>query len=180
MTAISKNFYIDATDIAVLASLQGDAKMPQAAIARRVGLSVAAVNERIRKLEARGVIRRYAALLDEAAVGLGITAFVEVSIERPRHERAFVALMERLDEVMECHYVTGEFSCLLKVRVADRQALRTLLLDRINAHEGVRQTRTLMVLETAKETPAMPLGSAGSDGASGKNGAAARQRRKRG
>lgn len=152
-----KRFSLDRLDYSVLAVLQRDAKTSQAEIGRKVGLSVAAVNERVRKLEARGVIRRYAALLDEVAVGLGITAFVEVSIELPRHERTFVELMQSLDEVMECHYVTGEFSCILKVRVADRQALRTLLLDRINSHEGVRQTRTLMVLETAKETPAVPL-----------------------
>ncbi len=131
--------------------------MPQAEIARRVGLSLAAVNERIKKLERQGVIRRYAALLDEAKVGLGITAFVEVSVEAPRYERKFVELARRLDEVMECHYVTGEFSCLLKVRVPDRSALRNLLLDRINGLEGVRQTRTLIVLETAKETPKVAL-----------------------
>jgi Lrp/AsnC family leucine-responsive transcriptional regulator len=148
---------MDATDVKMLELLQHDAALPQAEIARRVGLSAATVNERIKKLERLGVIRRYAAILDDTKVGLGITAFVEVFMEHPRHERSFVDLMGKLPEVMECHYVTGEYSCLLKVRVADRQALRTLVLDRINALSGVRQTRTLIVLETAKETPAMAL-----------------------
>jgi len=148
---------LDARDFQVLDLLQADAKLPQAEIARRVGLSLAAVNERIKKLERQGFVRRYVALLDDQKVGLDVTAFVEVFLEHPRHERSFVELMRDLDEVMECHYVTGEFSCLLKVRVPDRHALRILVLDRINALRGVRQTRTLIVLETAKETPAVQL-----------------------
>ena len=148
---------LDARDYQVLGLLQADAKLPQAEIAGRIGLSLAAVNERIKKLERQGFVRRYVALLDDQKVGLDVTAFVEVFLEHPRHERAFVELMQNLDEVMECHYVTGEFSCLLKVRVPDRQALRKLVLDRINGLRGVRQTRTLIVLETAKETPAVQL-----------------------
>jgi Lrp/AsnC family leucine-responsive transcriptional regulator len=150
---------LDGTDRQVLALLQESAKLPQAEIARRVGLSTAAVNERIHKLEAQGVIRRWVALLDDRQVGNDITAFIEVFIEHPRREREFVELMQQLDEVQECHYVTGEFSCLVKVKVADRQALRGLVLDRLNALEGVRQTRTLIVLETTKETTrqALPL-----------------------
>ena len=69
-----------------------------------------------------------------------------------------VELMRSLDEVQECHYVAGEFSCLVKVKVPDRQALRELVLDRLNSLDGVRQTRTLIVLETAKETTRMALG----------------------
>ncbi len=148
---------LDAVDLRVLDLLQDDARLPQAQIARRVGMSVAAVNERIKKLERQGVIEGYAAHLDEAKVGLDVTAFIEVFIEHPRHERAFTALMERLSEVMECHYVTGDCSCLLKVRVPDRTALRELVLDRINALRGVRQTRTVIVLHTAKETSRVAL-----------------------
>lgn len=148
---------MDDKDRRMLEILQEDARTPQAEIARRVGLSAASVNERIRKLEREGVIRAWVTLLDDQKVGNDITAFVEVFVEHPRHEREFVTLMRELDEVQECHYVAGEFSCLLKVKVPDRTSLRALVLDRLNALEGVRQTRTLIVLETAKETTRMPL-----------------------
>jgi len=142
---------LDAKDRKILGLVQRDAKLPQSEIARRVGLSTAAVNERLRKLEHAGVIRRYAAQLDPAAVGATITAFIEVFIEHPRYEADFIDKLLRLDEVLECHHVTGEFSLLLKVRVRDMGGLQQLLLRELNAQEGVRQTRTAMVLSTIKE-----------------------------
>ncbi|MBI5710382.1 MAG: Lrp/AsnC family transcriptional regulator [Candidatus Eisenbacteria bacterium] len=142
---------LDPKDQAILDLVQRDGKMSQAEIARRVGLSTAAVNERLKKLEQAGVIRRYAALLDPRALGVQVTAFVEVFIEHPRHEAAFLEKLRTLDEVQECHHVTGEFSVFLKVRVRDMDALQDLLLNQLNGMEGVRQTRTAMVLSTVKE-----------------------------
>jgi Lrp/AsnC family leucine-responsive transcriptional regulator len=147
----------DPKDLRILSLVQRDGKLAQAEIARRVGLSTAAVNERLKKLEQAGVIRRYAALLDPGAVGALLTAFVEVFIEHPRHEPAFIERMLKLDEVQECHYVTGEFSLLLKIKVRDMPALQELLLQRLNGLEGVRQTRTVMVLSTLKEECYVPL-----------------------
>jgi Lrp/AsnC family leucine-responsive transcriptional regulator len=149
---------IDAKDRAILSLVQRDAKLQQAEIARRVGLSAAAVNERLKKLDASGVIRHYAAVVDPHALGSGITAFVEVFIEQPRFERDFIERVRALEEVQECHYITGEFSLLLKVRVRDMAELRDLLLHQFNAMEGVRQTRTIMVLSTAKEEGYVPTG----------------------
>jgi Lrp/AsnC family leucine-responsive transcriptional regulator len=147
---------IDAKDRKILALVQKDAKMPQSEIARQVGLSTASVNERIRKLENSGVIRRYVAQVDPHAVGASVTVFVEVSIEHPRFEPAFIERVMRLDEVLECHHITGEFSLLLKVRVQDIGSLQQLLLQQLNGHEGVRQTRTVMVLSTIKEHTFIP------------------------
>ena len=149
---------LDQKDRLILAEVQRDAKLPQAEIARRVGLSTAAVNERLRKLENAGVIRRYAASLDPRAVGVTLAAFVEVFIEHPRFEAAFIEKMLKLDEVQECHHITGEFSLLLKVRVRDIESLQHLLLRQLNALEGVRQTRTVMVLSTLKEESFVPTG----------------------
>ena len=142
---------LDPKDQAILDLVQRDGKMSQAEIARRVGLSTAAVNERLKKLEQAGVIRRYAALLDPRSLGVQVTAFVEVFIEHPRFEAAFLEKLLTLDEVQECHHVTGEFSVFLKVRVRDMDALQDLLLNQLNGMEGVRQTRTAMVLSTVKE-----------------------------
>ncbi len=142
---------IDAKDRRILNLVQRDATLSQAEIAKRVGLSTAAVNERLKKLKQNGVIRRFTALVDSRAVGATITAFVEVFLEHPRFEPAFLARVLELDEVLECHHVTGEFSLLLKVRVRDMAALQHLLLSSLSARKGVRQTRTVMVLSTAKE-----------------------------
>ncbi len=142
---------LDAKDRRILHLVQRDGSLAQSEIARKVGLSTAAVNERLRKLEAAGAIRRWAAIVDPVAVGAGITAFVEVFLEHPRFEPAFLRRVLGLDEVLECHHVTGEFSLLLKVRVADMESLQTLLLEQLGAHEGVRQTRTVVALSTVKE-----------------------------
>jgi Lrp/AsnC family leucine-responsive transcriptional regulator len=142
---------LDARDRKILAILQRDARPSQAEIGRRLGMSAAAVNERLKKLENAGVIRRYVAVVDPRAVGASVTAFVEVFIEHPRFEAGFIAALRKRDEVQEVHHITGEFSLLLKVRVADMESLQQLLIQHINALEGVRQTRTVIALSTSKE-----------------------------
>ncbi len=142
---------LDAIDKQILNLLQENAKMPQAAVAKRVGLTAPSVNERIRKLERAGYIRAYVAVLDARKLGHDITAFVEIFVEHPKFEESFIEAVSEFDEVLECHHITGEFSLLLKVRVPDMTAFRRLLIEKINTLRGVRQTRTVMVLATAKE-----------------------------
>ena len=152
---------LDDRDRQLLALVQRDAKQSQAELAKRVGLSAAAVNERLKKLEHSGAIRHYAARVDPVLVGAPLAAFVEVFIEHPRREPAFIERVLALDEVQECHHITGEFSLLLKVRVRDIASLQDLLLNQLNAFEGVRQTRTVMVLSTLKEECYVPTGAQG-------------------
>jgi len=142
---------LDVIDRKILALIQDNAKLSQAELAKAVGLTAPSVNERIRKLERGGVIRGYVALLDERKLGHDITAFVEIFIEHPKFESGFIEAVGGLDEVLECHHITGEFSLLLKVRVRDMAAFRKLLIEKLNTVRGVRQTRTLIVLATAKE-----------------------------
>jgi len=147
--AISRQ--LDRTDRRILALVQKDASLAQSEIAKRVGLSTAAVHERVKKLEAAGVIKRWTAVVDPTAVGAEVCAFVEVFFEHPRFEKGFLERVKKVDAVLECHHITGEFSLLLKVRVGDMPALQELLLEQLSSHEGVRQTRTVMVLSTVKE-----------------------------
>lgn len=148
---------LDDVDRRILGALQEDARRSRDSIGRAVGLSAAAVHERIRKLERSGTIRGYAALLDAERVGCDLMAFVRVFIDHPRFEGAFVDAVIAMPEIQECHWVTGSASCLLKARTRDRQELQKLILDRINALEGVRQTETIVVLSTSKETPRVHL-----------------------
>jgi Lrp/AsnC family leucine-responsive transcriptional regulator len=142
---------LDVKDRRILALVQRDGKMSQSLIAKHVGLSTAAVNERLKKLEQSGAIRRFTALVDPKAVGMQVTAFIDVFIEHPRFEEPLLKRLLELDEVQECHYITGEFSLLLKVRVRDMESLQKLVISQLNGTEGVRQTRTVMVLSTIKE-----------------------------
>ncbi len=152
---------LDARDRRILALIQRDGKMSQSLIAKHVGLSTAAVNERLKKLEQAGVIRRFAAQVDARAVGMQVTAFIEVFIEHPRYEEAFLKRVLETDEVQECHHITGEFSLLLKVRVRDMEGLQRLVLKDMASMEGVRQTRTVMVLSTVKEESFVVTGARG-------------------
>ena len=142
---------LDGIDRKLLSLLQDNAKLSQAELAKAVGLTAPSVNERIRKLERGGIIRGYVALLDERKLGHDITAFVEIFIEHPKFESGFIEAAGDMDEVLECHHITGEFSLLLKVKVTDMAAFRRLLIEKLNAIRGVRQTRTVMVLSTSKE-----------------------------
>ena len=172
---------LDIIDFKILEHLQTDAKTPQAAIAERVGLSTPAVNERIRKLEIAGVIQSYVARLNPTTVGLGVSAFVEVYVEKASYEAAFIDRMQGVREIQEIHHVTGESSLILKVRTQSIESLRALLIDVINASEGVRQTRTAIVLDTPKEETRIALGAASSPHATGgMNGRGARRRLRNG
>lgn len=150
-TALENGHGLDPIDRRILALLQDNAKRSQAEVAKAVGLTAPSVNERIRKLERAGYIRGYVALLDDRKLGHDITAFVEVFVEHPKYESAFIQVVSELDEVLECHHITGEFSLLLKVKVTDMAAFRRLLIESLNTIRGVRQTRTVMVLATSKE-----------------------------
>jgi Lrp/AsnC family leucine-responsive transcriptional regulator len=150
-TALENGRGLDPIDRRILALLQDNAKRSQAEVAKAVGLTAPSVNERIRKLERAGYIRGYVALLDDRKLGHDITAFVEVFVEHPKYESAFIAAVSELDEVLECHHITGEFSLLLKVKVTDMAAFRRLLIESLNTIRGVRQTRTVIVLSTSKE-----------------------------
>lgn len=152
-----ENVRLDDTDRRILDVLQDDARLSRAEIGQVVGLSAAAVHERIKKLERLGVIKRYTALLDPERANCDLLVFVQVFIEHPRHEERFLTEVAAMSEVQECHRVTGAATCFLKVRVPDRLSLQRLILDRINALPGVRGTETVVVLSTTKETPHIHL-----------------------
>lgn len=148
---------LDEVDRLILDILQRNARTSRAEIGREVGLSGAAVHERIKKLERSGVIRRYAALLDARRSGCDLLAYVQVFIDHPRNEAVFLEEVGRMPEVQECHRVTGSATCLLKVRVGDRLGLQRLILDRVNAISGVQRTETVVVLSSTKESPRLHL-----------------------
>ena len=148
---------IDGTDASILEMLQANARVSQADIARAVGLAPSAVLERIRKLEGRGIVRGYTALVSPDAVDRRLLAFVSVrTTDRPGEARVGQALAD-LPEVLEVHHVAGDDCLLLKIRVRDAGHLSQILRERLGPIEGISSTRTTIVLETVKETPRIPL-----------------------
>ena len=148
---------LDDTDLQIIDLLQANARETQVEISRAVGLAPSAVLERIRKLEARGVLRGYAAQIDPKAIGLGLLAFVAVRSEESSSENRIAQALAELPEVLEAHHVAGDDCYLIKVRAHDAEHLGHLLRTRISRVPGVRSTRTTIVLETVKETPRLPV-----------------------
>ncbi len=161
---------MDHIDLKLLGHLQRNAKLSYAELGRRVGLVVSTVNERLKKLQARGIIRAYVAVVNPKALGLDICAFVQVLMAEPDLESAFVEQMHELPEVQECHCITGEFSYLLKVRVRDTAHLEAFLREKIKSLAGVARTQTMIALSTSKET--LALGVSVDSAANEKNGSA--------
>jgi Lrp/AsnC family leucine-responsive transcriptional regulator len=148
---------VDDIDRKIIAILQQDATTPQASIARSVELAASSVNERIRKLKADGVIKRFGVELDADKFGFPILAFIGVAIADGADSAAFVELATAQPEIQELHHVTGEWNFLLKVRVRSTGNLEDLLTRRLKGRKlGVQKTQTLVVLYPHKETSDLP------------------------
>jgi Lrp/AsnC family leucine-responsive transcriptional regulator len=147
---------MDGIDVRLVSLLQTSGRISQNELAHAVGLSAPAVAERVRKLEDRGVIRQYTALVDPQTIGLGVTAFITVVINGSKYYPTFAQRVTERPEILECHSVTGQGSHLLKVRTDSTTSLERLLAE-IQAWPGVQGTTTSVVLSTAKEVPGPTL-----------------------
>ena len=148
---------IDDIDAQILRILQENARTTQAEIAKTVGLAPSAVLERVRKLEAKGVIREYAASIDPQVADRALLAFVSVRTNEYGPDQPSAQALAQLPDVLEIHHVAGEDCYLLKVRARDAEHLGQMLRCEIQAVSGVTSTRTTIVLETVKETSRIPI-----------------------
>lgn len=148
---------MDATDLHILRALQANARTSNADLARELDMAASAVLERVRKLEARGLLVGYEARVAPPAVGLGLTAFIFVrAAEHPFTGKTGRALAA-IPEVQEVHNVAGEDCYLVKLRARDTDHLTRILRDHISLIRGIGGTRTTIVLETVKETGTLCL-----------------------
>jgi Lrp/AsnC family leucine-responsive transcriptional regulator len=148
---------MDSTDIKAVGRLQLAGRESWATLGLALGMTGPAAAERVRRLEADGVIRGYAALIDPVAVGASLTAFVAVTLERPGNRTAFLRRVARLAEVQECHHIAGDYDYLLKVRCTGTTDLDRVLTNELKSVQGVVSTRTTVVLRTLKESVVVPL-----------------------
>ena len=153
----------DALDRAILRRLQADGRETYEVIGSKVGLSASAVLRRVKRLEEAGVIDRYVALVRPETVGLGLTAYLNVRLEKltERHKRnpmdQFRASVQTWPEVVECAALTGEMDYLLRVVVQDMAHYSRFIMDTLLKHPSVEDCKTSFVLDRVKGTTALPV-----------------------
>ncbi len=151
--------HLDAIDRRILRLLQQNARLSNAELAQKVGLSVSPVWRRVRAMEESGVISGYQALVDPAAVGLAVTVFIHVSLEKqvePALE-AFEAAVRRRPEVMECYLMTGDADYLLRIVVRDLVEYERFLMDHLTRIRGIASIKSSFALRPVKHGTELPL-----------------------
>ncbi len=150
---------LDEIDRRILRTLQAEARTPNVDLARQVGLSPSPCLRRVRELEESGVIRRHVTLVDPSAVGLGVSVFVSVRLERQVENalERFEQAMQDRPEVMECYLMTGDADYLLRVVVRDVPAYERFLVDHLTRIAGIASIRSSFALKQVKYTTALPI-----------------------
>jgi|TARA_B100002003_G_C13962877_1_gene466296 DNA-binding Lrp family transcriptional regulator len=150
---------LDAIDRKILTALQERARMPNVELARAVGLSPSPCLRRVRALEDGGVIRRYATLVDQSAVGLPVSVFVSVSLERQIESvlEEFEATVKARPEVMECYLMTGTADYLLRIVVSNLEAYERFLKEHLTRISGVNSIQSSFALKQIAYHTALPL-----------------------
>jgi Lrp/AsnC family transcriptional regulator, leucine-responsive regulatory protein len=157
----NRNFpALDAIDRRLLDRLQGEARITNVALAESAHLSPAPCLRRVRDLEAAGVIRGYVTLLDPEAVGLDVSVFIQVSLEKQvgKALRTFEEIIDGYPEVMECYLMTGDSDYLLRVVAPDLKALQGFIVERLACIPNVASIRSSITLKQVKYKTALPIG----------------------
>ena len=150
---------IDAIDRKILEILQTNSNITNAQLAQEVGLSPAPTLERVKKLEQAGVIRSYYAVIDAVSVGMGVSTFVMVSLKGHNKENIdkFMNAIRVIDEIVECHHLTGQSDFILKIVAPDIPAYQKLMLEKVSNIEVVDSLQSMVILSTFKDSKVVPV-----------------------
>jgi len=150
---------LDRIDKKILEILQVDGRITNFDLAHKVGLTPAPTLARVNKLEQQGYIKRYVALVDQIRLGLPVIAFVSVILESHKRKTSadFVAAVQKLPEVLECHHIAGDEDFLLKVVAASPGDYETFVLDKLTKIGGIEKVKTTFVLSSAKVETSIPI-----------------------
>jgi Lrp/AsnC family transcriptional regulator, leucine-responsive regulatory protein len=150
---------LDTTDLRILRELQADGSLSNVELARRVNLSPSPCLARVKALQADGVIQRYVALVDPAALGLSLNVFINISLKE--QSKSALAEFERRiaehEEVMECYLMTGESDYLIRVQVPDIAALERFILEQLSPIKGIEKIRSSFALKQVRYKTGLPL-----------------------
>jgi len=156
---MTKRIKLDKKDRQILEILQTNGRITNAQLALDVGLSPAPTLERVKKLEKTGIIESYHAQLNHAAIGLGVSTFVKVTLKGHNKEtiNRFADEIQKVDEVVECHHTTGSADFMLKVVAKDIPAYQELMLENITEIMEINEIESMVILSTLKDTKAVPI-----------------------
>lgn len=140
---------MDKIDLEILACLKENARMKASDISKKINLSVSAVIERIKKLEANGTIEKYTITLNQKQLGNDLIALMEVSLEHPKYYDVFAEMVRDTESIQSCYYLTGEYDFMLKIFTDSSDSLEKLH-RKIKSVSGVQSTRTHFVLKSVK------------------------------
>ncbi len=152
-------YKLDAIDRKILELLQTNSNITNAQLAQEIGLSPAPTLERVKKLENGGVIKSYHGVVDLASVGLGVSTFVMVSLKGHNKDNIekFMKAIRSIDEVVECHHVTGQADFILKIVATDIPAYQNLMLEKVSNIEVVDSMQSMVILSTFKDSKVVPI-----------------------
>jgi len=150
---------LDEIDRKIIEILQGNGRITNSQLATEVGLSPAPTLERVKKLETTGIIKSYHAEIDTDKIGLGVQTFVMVSLKG--HNKAiidnFMQYINAIDQVIECHHLTGSSDFILKIVAKDIPSYQTLMLEKISNIDVVDNMHSMVILSTMKDSKVKPV-----------------------
>ena len=150
---------LDKIDRKILDILQSNAKITNAQLSKEIGLSPAPTLERVKKLENSGIIKSYHAKLDTDKIGMGVSTFVYATLKgHNKHNiEIFLDAINKIDEIIECHHVTGSGDFVLKVIAADIASYQKLMLEKVSDISVVDNLQSMVILSTFKDSKVMPI-----------------------
>lgn len=150
---------IDKIDLNILKILQENGRITNLQLSTEIGLSPAPTLERVKKLEQGGYIKSFHAFVDERKLNLGIKAFTLIRLSHHKSSviTDFIKKTNEINEIIECHHVTGGFDFILKIMVKDISAYQNFVLDKLSKVEEINQMQTLIILDTDKQSKSIPI-----------------------
>ena len=150
---------LDPIDRKILELLQTNSNITNAQLASEIGLSPAPTLERVKKLENSGVIKSYHAVVDQSSIGLGVCTFVTVSLKGHNKDNIdkFIKAISKIEDVIECHHVTGQADFILKIVASDIPAYQSLMLEKVSNIEVVDNMQSTVILSTFKDSRVIPI-----------------------
>ncbi|WP_395015148.1 Lrp/AsnC family transcriptional regulator [Dongia sp.] len=143
---------LDDIDRVLLQILQRDGQVSYAELGSNVGLSASAVNDRLKRLKAKGILLRITAEVSPAMLGREFLVFILIELGDLKQEPEFLKRMRERPEVLECHHVAGDYSYLLKLRLTGTGHLERFLSEQVKSIGGIQRTHSIIALSSAKET----------------------------
>lgn len=144
-------------DKKIVYQLMMNARSTWSQLANELGMSGPAISERVHRLEQKGIIKGYSAIINPELAGYEMTAFITLSISKQVHREGFLTHIKNLSEVQECHHIAGGEDYMLKVRCKDTKDLDRMITQELRELPGINNTKSMIVLNSHKDTPIIPM-----------------------